>query len=239
MVRELQTDSYDGFCSLFSVIHQVTMTGFSMFFFPVLSVFIYIYLDILKIACSHQKQIFQLQQTGSRTSEQDSHEHHQPRSCISSHVKALRTVAMLVGCFLVLWCPFFVVCMVQILCKSCQLTRVLETCLWLLALSNSLINPLVYACWQREVQLQLAAMFSCLKSRSQAAGTPGVAGRLSQPNVLTQTGVPVGDTLSPVLLRSIISRDGAHTVPLPTSEAGGRGKTDSPGGVVSLGVELM
>lgn len=219
MVRELQTDSYNGFCSFFSVIHQMTIIVFSVCFFPMLSVFIYMYLDILKIACSHQKQIVQLQQTGSRTSEQHSHQHpdherHQPRSCISCHVKALRTVAMLVGCFLVLWCPFFVVCMVQLLCESCQLTRVLETYLWLLGMSNSLINPLVYACRQREVRLQLAAMFSCFTSRSPAAGTPGVAGRHNPLNELPQTGVPVGDSLNPALPQSVISRDRAHAVSL-------------------------
>lgn len=212
MVRQLQTDSYDGFCAFFYVIRQVDMFVFSVCFFTMVSVFVYIYLDILKIACSHQKQIFQVRQAGSRTCEQHghqhpNHQHQQPRSYFLSHVKALQTVAMLVGCFLVLWCPFFVVCMVQLLCKSCQLTDMLENYLWLLGLSNSLINPLVYACWQREVRLQLVAMFSCFTGRSLVAGSV-------PPNVLTQTSVPGGDTLNPALLRSIYSKDRAHTVPL-------------------------
>uniref|UniRef100_A0A3Q3JEA6 G-protein coupled receptors family 1 profile domain-containing protein n=1 Tax=Monopterus albus TaxID=43700 RepID=A0A3Q3JEA6_MONAL len=169
MVRQLQAEGYSGFCAFFSVIQEVgIIVLFSIFFFPVLSVFIYIYLDILKIAYSHQKQICQVREAGFRTAEhyghqhyQHHHEHQQLRSGYRSHVKALRTVAVLVGCFLVLWCPFFVVCIVHILCKSCELKDILENHLWLLGLSNSLINPLVYAFWQKEVRQQLAAMFSC------------------------------------------------------------------------------
>lgn len=227
MVRQLQTDGYDGFCAFFSVIHQVGMVVlFSVCFFLVLSVFVYIYLDILKIACSHQKQILQVRQAGSRTSDprdqqqqrqqsegrphhqqhQQPH-HHQPLRTWS-HVKALRTVAVLVGCFLLLWCPFFVVCIVHLLCKSCKLTDVLENYLWLLGLSNSLINPLVYAFWQREVRLQLAAMFCCCRRRSGAAGA---VERSYLPNVLTQPGAPAGDGPNPSLLRPIISNNKATT----------------------------
>uniref|UniRef100_G3QCD0 G protein-coupled receptor 119 n=1 Tax=Gasterosteus aculeatus TaxID=69293 RepID=G3QCD0_GASAC len=162
----LWSDGYAGICAFFSVIQQVGMIVlFSTCFFPVLSVFLYIYLDILKIACGHQKQICQVRQAGSRTDNhrhcEHHHHHHHLRSHYWSHVKALRTVGLLVGCFLVLWCPFFVVCIVHLLCESCKLTGLLENHLWLLGLSNSLINPLVYAFWQREVRLQLAAMFSC------------------------------------------------------------------------------
>uniref|UniRef100_A0A665TJC5 G protein-coupled receptor 119 n=1 Tax=Echeneis naucrates TaxID=173247 RepID=A0A665TJC5_ECHNA len=174
MVWQLQADGYGGFCAFFSVIQEVgVIVLFSLCFFPLLSVFIYIYLDILKIACSHQKQICQVRQAGSRTL---------LRSGYSRHVKALRTVTVLVGCFLVLWCPFFVVSIVHILCKSCQLAGVLENYLWLLGLSNSLINPLVYAFWQREVRLQLAAMFSCLTGRSRAARPTGAADRYNPPS---------------------------------------------------------
>lgn len=216
MVRALQTDGYGGFCAFFSVIHQMAIIVLSVCFFPVLLVFIYIYLDILKIACSHQKQIYQVRQAGSRTADQHGHrdrDQQQPRSCFWSHAKALRTVAVLVGCFLVLWSPFFVVCMVQFLCKSCQLTNVLENYLWLLGLSNSLINPLLYAFWQRDVRLQIAAMVSCFTCRLSAAAPPSVAERNDLPNVLPQMSVPNGGTINPSLLRPIIGQDKAHTAP--------------------------
>uniref|UniRef100_A0A667Z7P9 G protein-coupled receptor 119 n=2 Tax=Myripristis murdjan TaxID=586833 RepID=A0A667Z7P9_9TELE len=231
MVRQLQTDSYSGFCAFFSVNHQEgIIVLFCVCFFPVLSVFVYIYLDILKIACSHQKQICQVRQAGSRTHRHHHHQHHhhhhhhhdhqqqQQSSRYWAHVKALRTVAVLVGCFLVLWCPFFVVCMVQILCEHCMLTKVLENQLWLLGLSNSLINPLVYAFWQREVRLQLGDMFSCFKSRSLAPETLGITeGRCQQQPAEVHSGVAGVDAPDPTLLPRITLHDEAHTLPLSVS----------------------
>uniref|UniRef100_A0A3Q2ZPD8 G-protein coupled receptors family 1 profile domain-containing protein n=1 Tax=Kryptolebias marmoratus TaxID=37003 RepID=A0A3Q2ZPD8_KRYMA len=176
----MNSTPYDGSCTLFSVTHDIAIIVlYCLLFFPVFSLFVYIYLDILKIACSHQKQISQVRQASSRSDDQhpglQKYQHQQLRSGYWSHVKALRTVAVLVGCFLVLWCPFFVVCIVHILCEKCRLKHVLENYLWLLGLSNSLINPLVYAFWQREVRLQLAAMFSCITGRLLAAGPLGAA----------------------------------------------------------------
>ncbi|KAK5858292.1 hypothetical protein PBY51_002445 [Eleginops maclovinus] len=226
MVRQLQAKDYGGFCAFFSVIHHMgIILLFSACFFPVFSVFVYIYLDILKIACSHQKQICQVRQAGSRTGDRQDYEQHphqqqhqQLRSHYWSHVKALRTVGVLVGCFLVLWCPFFVVCIVHLLCESCQLTGVLENYLWLLGLSNSLINPLVYAFWQREVRQQLAFLFSCLTDRLSAAGPLGFTERCDpQPPVLNHAGAPAGEDLNPSLFRAISVNDKAQTVPLSAS----------------------
>ncbi|KAM8898253.1 glucose-dependent insulinotropic receptor [Spinachia spinachia] len=220
MVRQLQTDGYAGSCAFFSVIQQVGMIVlFSTCFFPVLSAFLYIYLDILKIACSHQRQICQVRRAGSRTDnrqpcEDHHHQHHHLRSHYWSHVKALRTVGLLVGCFLVLWCPFFVVCLVHLLCESCKLTGLLENHLWLLGLSNSLINPLVYAFWQREVRLQLAAMFSCPQAGYPAGGPPGVAGSFARrPPAEARAGASGGETLNPSLLRPIIGNHRPHALP--------------------------
>ncbi|XP_061595085.1 glucose-dependent insulinotropic receptor [Cololabis saira] len=192
MVRRLQTrDAYDGFCAFFSIMDNISnIVLYSTLFFPVLSLFIYMYLDILKIACSHHKKISQVRQASLRNADlehghqhyPDHSQHHlQLRNGYWAHVKALRTVAVLVGCFLLLWSPFFVVCIVHILCKSCRLKEVLENYLWLLGLSNSLINPLVYAFWQREVRLQLGTMFSCVTGTSSAAAPPGVAERCQPP----------------------------------------------------------
>ncbi|KAF7670290.1 hypothetical protein LDENG_00299880 [Lucifuga dentata] len=202
MVRQFQTESYNGFCAFFSVIHKAgIIILLCVCFFPVLSAFIYIYLDILKIACSHQKQIVQVRQAGSRMSDHHQqhhqHQHQRQRSHYWAHVKALRTVAVLVGCFVALWCPFFVVCVVQMLCQSCIVSTVLENDLWLLGLSNSLINPLVYAFWQREVRLQLGAMFSSFTGRLSAPGPSSDRGRCDpeQP-VQSQAGVSGGDALN-------------------------------------------
>ncbi|KAM4547470.1 glucose-dependent insulinotropic receptor [Fundulus diaphanus] len=221
MVRQLQAAGpYDGFCAFFTVIHDIAIIVlYCLLFFPVLSLFIYMYLDILKIACVHHKQISQIRQTSSRADDNrhgpSQYHHHHPQHHLLrswSHVKALRTVAVLVGCFLVLWSPFFVVCIVHLLCRKCALKEVLENYLWLLGLLNSLINPLVYACWQREVRLQLSAMFSCITSRLTSAAPPSVLERShSSPPAQTHACVSEGDAPSPSIMLPISSLD-VHAV---------------------------
>lgn len=154
-VRQMQNEKYKDKCTFFSVIkpHNIIYI-FCGCFFPVLVVFLYFYLDILKIACGHQRQIRQACKAGA---------HYSQPSRYWVHVKSLRTVALLVGCFTLSWCPFFTVSVVQVLCSNCELYSFLEGHLWLLGLSNSLVNPLVYACWQKEVRQQICSIFSHLK----------------------------------------------------------------------------
>ncbi|XP_048123545.1 glucose-dependent insulinotropic receptor [Alosa alosa] len=181
LVREMQCEEYKGTCTFFSVIkpHSIIFI-FCASFFPVLGIFVYFYLDILKIACGHQRQIRQACKAGAR--------HCQP-SRYWCHVKALRTVALLVGCFTLCWCPFFTVSVVQVLCTNCKLYRFLENHLWLLGLSNSLVNPLVYACWQKEVRQQICIIFSHLKCSDRCrASMDSKNGHLDRPGpVTTQT----------------------------------------------------
>lgn len=155
MVKSMQQSRYESKCTFFSVINPQTITiVFCATFFPILLVFIYFYLDILKIAWSHQRRIEQAMQVSSR---------YLLPSRYWGHVKAFRTVTVLVGCFTLCWCPFFVVSVIQVLCPPCKLYWFLENHLWLLGLANSLINPLVYAFWQREVRQQLCDMLACIK----------------------------------------------------------------------------
>ncbi|XP_058271267.1 glucose-dependent insulinotropic receptor [Hemibagrus wyckioides] len=155
MVKNMQHSQYESVCTFFSVINPQNITiVFCATFFPILLIFIYFYLDILKIAWNHQRRIEQAMQVSSR--------------CILpsrywGHVKAFKTVTLLVGCFTLCWCPFFVVSIIQVLCPPCKLYWFLENHLWLLGLANSIINPLVYAFWQREVRQQLCDMFACIK----------------------------------------------------------------------------
>ncbi|TSP68519.1 RNA-binding motif protein, X-linked 2 [Bagarius yarrelli] len=143
MVKNMQSSGSESVCTFFSVIDpQSIIIVFCATFFPILLVFIYFYLDILKIAWSHQRRIEQAMQVSSR--------------CLLpgrywGHFKAIKTVTVLVGCFTLCWSPFFVVSIIQVLCPLCKLYWFLENHLWLLGLANSLINPLVYAFWQREV----------------------------------------------------------------------------------------
>ncbi|XP_041749186.1 glucose-dependent insulinotropic receptor-like [Coregonus clupeaformis] len=212
MAWQFQQGDFDSssLCTFFSVIRpKGIIVVFCAVFFPILSVFTYFYLDILKIACGHQRQIRQARQAGTRLPQ---------RSRYWGHFKALRTVALLVGCFTLCWCPFFVVCAVQVLCEACELYKVLENDLWLLGLSNSLINPLVYACWQREVRLQIETLFSCVKDRVRNTAVLEASERCQiELHIPTHTVISVNDAMSlDPTLPSVTSEEG-HTVQLSAS----------------------
>ncbi|KAM7042983.1 glucose-dependent insulinotropic receptor [Acridotheres tristis] len=145
-------------CSFFHVFDPSYMlTMFCLGFFPALFLFLYLYCDMLKIASVHVQHIQQVKQAGLAGA--------CPPPRVTSDMKAMRTVATLIGCFTVSWLPFFIASVVQMVCAECLPYRVIENFLWLLGLGNSLLNPLLYSCWQRDVQLQLSQLAAALRRR--------------------------------------------------------------------------
>lgn len=145
-------------CSFFNVFQPSYMlTMFCFGFFPALFLFLYLYCDMLKIASVHVQHIQKVQQAGLGGS--------CPPSRATSDMKAMRTVAVLIGCFTLSWLPFFITSVVQMACPECFPYKVIENTLWLLGLGNSLLNPLLYSYWQRDVQLQLSQLAAGVKRR--------------------------------------------------------------------------
>ncbi|KAJ7310244.1 hypothetical protein JRQ81_007142 [Phrynocephalus forsythii] len=156
IVHSFQQNSYHGQCTFFAVFQPTYMlTVFCVGFFPACFVFIYFHCHLLKVAALHAQQIREQEPSGCAGPCPPPH--------LSSATKAARTVAILVGGFVISWLPFFVGSLVQIACQRCVLHRILERYLWVLGLCNSLVNPLVYAFWQKEVRLQIHQMFLCMK----------------------------------------------------------------------------
>ncbi|XP_062998134.1 glucose-dependent insulinotropic receptor [Elgaria multicarinata webbii] len=154
IARSFQQQSYQGPCTFFGVFQPTyLLTVFCVGFFPAFFIFIYFHCHLLKIASLHVQQIRELEHIGLA----------EPPPL--SETKALRTVAILVGCFALSWSPFFVGSMVQITCRRCVLHHLLERYLWVLGVCNSLVNPLVYAYWQKDVRLQIYQMCLCVKSK--------------------------------------------------------------------------
>ncbi|KAM9274225.1 glucose-dependent insulinotropic receptor [Morus bassanus] len=149
--------SYDK-CSFFGVFHPTYMlTVFCVGFFPALFLFIYLYCDMLKIASVHVQHIREVEHAGLAGGCPPSH--------TTSDMKAMRTVAVLIGCFTLSWLPFFIASIVQTVCPECFPYKVIENYLWLLGLCNSLLNPLLYSCWQKDVRLQLSQLVVGVKRR--------------------------------------------------------------------------
>ncbi|KFP10604.1 Glucose-dependent insulinotropic receptor, partial [Egretta garzetta] len=145
-------------CSFFRVFHPTYMlTIFCVGFFPGLFLFIYLYCDMLKIASVHVQHIREVEHAGLAGG--------CPPSCTTSDMKAMRTVAMLIGCFTLSWLPFFIASIVQTVCPACFPYKVIENYLWLLGLCNSLLNPLLYSCWQKDVRQQLCQLAEGVKRR--------------------------------------------------------------------------
>ncbi|XP_075394287.1 glucose-dependent insulinotropic receptor [Tenrec ecaudatus] len=147
-----QQTTYQGPCSFFAVFHpRFVLTLSCAGFFPALLLFVFFYCDMLKIASAHSQQIRKMEQAGAGAGTYRS-----PRT--ASDFKAFRTVAILIGSFTLSWAPFLITGIVQAACQSCHLYLLLERYLWLLGVANSLLNPLVYAYWQKEVRQQLYQM---------------------------------------------------------------------------------
>ncbi|KAK4810229.1 hypothetical protein QYF61_012398 [Mycteria americana] len=145
-------------CSFFGVFHPTYMlTVFCVGFFPALFLFIYLYCDMLKIASVHVQHIREVEHAGLAGG--------CPPSRTTSDMKAMRTVAVLVGCFTLSWLPFFIASIVQTACPECFPYKVIENYLWLLGLCNSLLNPLLYSYWQKDVRLQLSQLAAGVKKR--------------------------------------------------------------------------
>lgn len=66
-------------------------------------------------------------------------------------LKAVRTLGIVIGCFVFTWFPFIITAVVQTACgNECSLKDVVGTYLLLLGLTNSIFNPLIYAYWNRD-----------------------------------------------------------------------------------------
>ncbi|NWS77768.1 GP119 protein, partial [Crotophaga sulcirostris] len=145
-------------CSFFGVFQPAYMlTVFCFGFFPALFLFIYLYCDMLKIASAHVQQIREVEHAGVAGG--------CPPVRPTSDVKAMRTVAVLIGCFTLSWLPFFIASIVQTICLECFPYKVIESYLWLLGLCNSLLNPLLYSYWQKDVRVQLSQLVAGMRRR--------------------------------------------------------------------------
>ncbi|KAM6356985.1 glucose-dependent insulinotropic receptor-like [Alca torda] len=77
------------------------------------------------------------------------------------HFKALRTVLIVVVGFSLSWGPYLVGGTVQAACSSCNLAGPLKDALFLLGKTNSLINPLIYALYSKDIRSHLAKLLRC------------------------------------------------------------------------------
>ena len=128
-INPLKWSSYPLFVSLAS-------------FFGPLLIMVFAYSRIFHVALTHARSIRRVQSDQSISHRRITENFHRD-------VKAARTLSIVIGAFVVCWCPFFVVTLVIVYCKTCRLyNEVLATTKWL-HYGNSALNPLIYSCLNR------------------------------------------------------------------------------------------
>ena len=82
--------------------------------------------------------------------------------------KAAKTLAVLIGVFVLCWLPFFTLYLVRPFCDHCFSDMVFTLCFWL-GYCNSAINPALYACFSQDFRTafkRILRRISCCWSAS-------------------------------------------------------------------------
>uniref|UniRef100_A0A1I8ICY1 G_PROTEIN_RECEP_F1_2 domain-containing protein n=1 Tax=Macrostomum lignano TaxID=282301 RepID=A0A1I8ICY1_9PLAT len=87
--------------------------------------------------------------------------------------KAAKTLGIVVGVFILCWLPFFFIYpFKEILCRQCSVPDLLFKVVFWLGYCNSLCNPVIYACSNREFKRAFWRLLSCF-CRRQRQKRPG------------------------------------------------------------------
>jgi len=84
--------------------------------------------------------------------------------------KAAKTLAIVVGGFVICWLPFFVLYVVEPFCLSCRVSDAVRSALTWLGYANSLVNPFIYATYNKHFRysfwhLTVGRFHACLSTR--------------------------------------------------------------------------
>ncbi|EDO35292.1 predicted protein [Nematostella vectensis] len=86
------------------------------------------------------------------------------RFLLSKEIKAAKTVAVVIGGFVICWCPFFVLNLMYGLCEACRPlpTESILVAKWMHYV-NSVLNPIIYACMNKDFRkaFKKHLMYAC------------------------------------------------------------------------------
>lgn len=75
--------------------------------------------------------------------------------------RSARTLGLIIGGFVVCWLPFFVVATTMPFCPSCHVPPTVSSVVLWLGYSNSLLNPAIYAIWDRSFRRAFRRLLTC------------------------------------------------------------------------------
>ncbi|KAH3789593.1 hypothetical protein DPMN_167778 [Dreissena polymorpha] len=101
--------------------------------------------------------------------------------------KAAKTLAIIVGAFIICWCPFFTIYLVEAFCYDCVSELMFSVFFWL-GYCNSALNPCIYALFSRDFRSAFKRLLMCQgrKKFTQAARADFVTGHRSRQNPIQQ-----------------------------------------------------
>lgn len=94
--------------------------------------------------------------------------------------KAAKTLAIIVGGFILCWCPFFTIYVIRTFCRTCIQPLMFSVMFWL-GYCNSALNPLIYAMFSKEFRRAYKDLICrCMCSETMTAACQRGGGRRGQ-----------------------------------------------------------
>uniref|UniRef100_A0A8C5PG46 5-hydroxytryptamine receptor 1A n=1 Tax=Leptobrachium leishanense TaxID=445787 RepID=A0A8C5PG46_9ANUR len=75
--------------------------------------------------------------------------------------KTVKTLGIIMGTFIFCWLPFFIVALVLPFCETCHMPHLLFDIINWLGYSNSLLNPIIYAYFNKDFQSAFKKIIKC------------------------------------------------------------------------------
>ena len=85
---------------------------------------------------------------------------------LAKEVKAVRTLGVIMGCFILCWLPFFLMYIIMNFCSTCSIEPKAEDAITWLGYANSMINPFIYNLRHVEFKRAFRAILTCRRLRS-------------------------------------------------------------------------
>ncbi len=87
------------------------------------------------------------------------------RAVLQRESKTAKTLAIVVGCFVVCWLPFFVMYVLEPFCTHCNIDPAMKTVFTWLGYCNSVLNPFIYAFYNKDFRYSFWKLTCGLVSR--------------------------------------------------------------------------
>ena len=152
-------------CGLNNVNQIYAVISSSTSFYISLIVMVFAYVKIFRIARRQAEEIKKLECSLvlNNSNSHDSKKDKKKNRRVSRDAKAIKTLGILMGLFIICWLPFFLMYIIVPFCPSCAPPAHVVSLITWLGYINSFINPCVYAFLNRDFRMAFSKILSCGK----------------------------------------------------------------------------